>query len=133
MARVFVGISGWNYAGWRGAFYPSGLRQRDELRYAAERFASIEINGTFYSLKRPADFAAWYATTPRGFVFAVKGARFITHMKRLHEPRTALANFFAQGVLRLGDKLGPILWQFPRRMRFDGAVEERFAAFLGML
>lgn len=133
MARALIGLSGWNYPGWRGDFYPKGLRQRDELAHAASCFDSIEINGTFYSLKRPDDFAAWREATPSGFVFAVKGSRFITHMKQLREPRVALANFFAQGVLRLEEKLGPLLWQFPERMRFDDARAERFDAFLSML
>ena len=133
MSRACVGLSGWNYPGWRGDFYPAGLRQKDELAYAASCFHSIEINGTFYSLKRPADFAAWRQATPPGFVFAVKGSRFITHMKQLRDPRVALANFFAQGVLRLEEKLGPLLWQFPERMRYDEARAERFDAFLSML
>jgi uncharacterized protein YecE (DUF72 family) len=133
MARAWIGISGWNYPRWRGAFYPDGLRQKDELAFAAAQFDSIEVNGTFYSLKRPADFAAWRAATPPGFLFAVKGSRFLTHMKRLHEPRTALANFFAQGVLALGAKLGPVLWQFPLQVRYDTATAARFDAFLAML
>lgn len=133
MARTLIGLSGWNYPGWRGDFYPTGLPHRDELAFAASRMQSIEINGTFYSLKRPDDFAAWRAATPSGFVFAVKGSRFITHMKQLNAPRVALANFFAQGLLRLEDRLGPLLWQFPARMRFDDARAERFDAFLSML
>ncbi len=133
MARAWVGISGWNYPRWRGDFYPEGLRHRDELAFAAARFDSIELNGTFYSLKRPADFAAWRDATPPGFVFAVKGGRFLTHMKRLHEPREALANFFAQGVLLLGAKLGPLLWQFPLQLRYDAPTAARFDAFLAML
>jgi uncharacterized protein YecE (DUF72 family) len=133
MARAWVGISGWNYPRWRGDFYPAGLRQKDELAFAAARFPSIESNGTFYSLKRPEHFAAWRDATPPGFVFAVKGSRYLTHMKRLHAPREALANFFAQGVLALGAKLGPLLWQFPLQQRYDAATAARFAAFLAML
>src|SRR5260370_30188154 len=121
-----IGISGWRYAPWRGVFYPKGLRQKDELAYAAGKFRSIEINGTFYSLQRPELFVAWYAATPADFVFAVKGGRFVTHMKRLREIETPLANFFASGVLRLKEKLGPILWQFPPDFPFD---EARFEAF----
>jgi uncharacterized protein YecE (DUF72 family) len=119
MARVRVGISGWRYAGWRGDFYPRGLRQADELAYAAERMTSVEINGSFYSLQRPSSYAAWRAQTPDDFVFAVKGGRFITHMKKLSGVETPLANFFASGVLALGPKLGPVLWQLPPNFRRD--------------
>jgi uncharacterized protein YecE (DUF72 family) len=129
-SHVRIGISGWRYAGWRGRFYPDGLRQRDELRYAAERFATIEINGSFYSLQRPELYRAWHAETPPGFVFAVKGGRFITHMKKLKDVETPLANFFASGVLALNEKLGPVLWQFPESFPFD---EARFAAFFDLL
>ena len=108
--RIRIGISGWLYPGWRGRFYPMGLRQRDELAYAGQQFDTIEINGTHYSLQRPDSFARWYDETPAGFVFAVKGSRFITHMKQLRAVEAPLANFFAQGILRLEDKLGPLLW-----------------------
>ncbi|MDQ6688374.1 MAG: DUF72 domain-containing protein, partial [Actinomycetota bacterium] len=91
MASVRVGISGWRYAGWRGDFYPKGLPQRRELEYAAQRLTSIEINGSFYSLQRPTSYAAWRADTPDDFVFAVKGGRFITHLKQLVGVETALA------------------------------------------
>ena len=127
---VRVGISGWLYGGWRGSFYPKGLRQRDELSYASRHFDTIEINGTHYSLQRPDSFARWRDETPDGFVFAVKGSRFITHMKQLREIATPLANFFAQGVLRLEDKLGPLLWQFSPRFRFNA---ETLDAFLKLL
>ena len=133
MSKAFIGLSGWNYPGWRGDFYPEGLRQKDELAYAASQFPTIEINGTFYSLKKPADFALWREVTPNDFVFAVKGGRFITHMKQLREPRVPLANFLAQGVLALEEKLGPMLWQFPERMRLDDARMRRFDEFLGLL
>jgi uncharacterized protein YecE (DUF72 family) len=116
---VRIGISGWRYAGWRGVFYPPKLPQRDELTFAAKTFNSIEINGTHYSLQRPEYFAHWAAETPEDFVFAVKGSRFITHMKKLRDVEDALANFFAQGVLRLKKKLGPVLWQFPPQFVFD--------------
>jgi uncharacterized protein YecE (DUF72 family) len=127
---IRIGISGWTYKGWRGRFYPKGLPQKRELAYAAARFASIEINGTFYGLQRPESFAAWDAETPDGFVFAVKGSRYITHFLRLKGVETPLANFLASGVLRLGRKLGPILWQLPPRTRFDAA---RLDAFLALL
>ncbi|NKR04636.1 DUF72 domain-containing protein, partial len=113
MHPIRVGISGWSYPGWRGDFYPPGLRQRDELAYAAERMSSIEVNGSFYSLQRPTSYAAWHDATPDDFVFAVKGGRFIPHMKRLRDVETPLANFLASGVRALRDKLGPVLWQLP--------------------
>jgi uncharacterized protein YecE (DUF72 family) len=128
--RIRIGISGWRYAPWRGKFYPDGLRQKDELSYAAGQFSSIEINGTFYSLQRPESFCAWREATPKNFVFSLKGPRFITHMKRLKDVKAPLANFFASGVLALGDKLGPILWQLPPNFRFDS---ERLAAFFTLL
>ena len=130
MGRIRVGISGWTYPGWRGDFYPRGLAQRLELGYAAERLTSIEINGSFYSLQRPTSYAAWRDQTPDDFVFAVKGGRFITHMKRLRGVETALANFFASGVLALGPKLGPVLWQLPENLPFDAG---RVADFLARL
>jgi uncharacterized protein YecE (DUF72 family) len=123
---VCIGISGWRYAGWRGRFYPPKLPQRSELAFAAKNFDSIEINGTHYSLQRPEYFAQSAADTPDDFVFAVKGSRFITHMKKLRDVEDALANFFAQGVLRLGKKLGPVLWQFPSRFVFEPAKLEIF-------
>lgn len=127
---VRIGISGWRYEPWRGVFYPEGLRQKDELRYAAERFRSIEINGTFYSLQRPEYFAEWAAQTPDGFSFAVKAPRYITHIRRLKDIETPLANFLASGIFALGDKLGPILWQFPPFFRFDAP---RIEAWLKLL
>jgi uncharacterized protein YecE (DUF72 family) len=130
MAEIRIGISGWRYAPWRGKFYPKDLRQKDELAYAARQFATIEINGTFYSLQRPSSFAAWHDTTPADFVFAVKGPRYITHMRRLKEVGLPLANFFASGVLRLEEKLGPVLWQLPPNFAFDA---ERLAAFFALL
>jgi uncharacterized protein YecE (DUF72 family) len=125
-----VGISGWTYPPWRGDFYPRGLAHARELAYASRIFSSIEINGTFYGLQTPESFARWAAETPDDFVFAVKGGRFVTHMKRLRDADRGLANFFASGVLRLGAKLGPFLWQLPPNFRFDA---ERIAAFLDAL
>lgn len=127
---VRIGISGWTYAPWRGVFYPKALPRKQELSYAARHFRSIEINGTFYGLQRPESFARWRDETPDGFVFAVKGSRYITHMLKLKDVETPLANFMASGLLRLGAKLGPILWQFSPRMRFD---PERFGSFLDLL
>jgi uncharacterized protein YecE (DUF72 family) len=127
---VHIGISGWTYGGWRGSFYPSGLRHSDELGYASRQVDTIEINGTHYSLQHPDSFARWHDETPEGFVFAVKGSRFITHLKQLNDIATPLANFFASGVLRLEEKLGPFLWQFSPRFKFDPA---RLDHFLGLL
>jgi uncharacterized protein YecE (DUF72 family) len=117
--RARIGISGWNYPPWRGVFYPRGLRQADELKFASEHFTTIELNGSFYSLQRPSSYQRWYSETPPEFLFAVKGGRFITHMLRLKNAESALSNFFASGLLRLGEKLGPILWQLPPMLSFD--------------
>lgn len=125
-----IGISGWRYAGWRGKFYPKDLAQTRELEFAANTFNSIEINGSFYSLQLPSSYERWYDATPDDFLFAVKGGRFITHMKKLRGIETALANFFASGVLALRDRLGPILWQLPPSLGFD---EERLRDFFDLL
>jgi uncharacterized protein YecE (DUF72 family) len=127
---VRIGISGWTYPPWRGVFYPKGLPQKRELEYATSQFSSLEINGTFYGMQRPDAFADWADRAPGGFVFAVKAPRFITHIRRLREVETPLANFIASGLLRLGPKLGPVLWQFPPNFRFDA---ERIEAFLKLL
>lgn len=125
-----VGISGWRYPPWRGMFYPRGLPQRRELEYVAHRLTTVEINGSFYSLQRPDSYRAWAAQVPDDFAFAVKGGRFITHMLRLRGVETALANFFASGVLALGPRLGPVLWQLPATVAFDEALLD---AFFGLL
>ncbi len=130
VAKIYVGISGWRYAMWRGVFYPKGLAQRRELAFAARHFGSIEINGSFYSLQRPDSYRRWASETPDDFVFALKGSRFITHMKKLRDVEVALSNFFASGVLCLGKKLGPILWQFPQTLGFN---DSRFADFFELL
>lgn len=129
--RVRIGTSGWRYTGWRDTFYPADVGRRGgPLVYNASCFNAVEVNGSFYGLLRPETYAAWHAQTPRGFVFAVKGSRFITHNKKLRDVDAALANFFASGVLRLAEKLGPIVWQLPQRARFDA---ERLAAFFALL
>jgi uncharacterized protein YecE (DUF72 family) len=125
-----VGISGWRYPPWRGVFYPKGLRQRDELRYVADHLTSVEINGSFYALQRPANYRTWYAETPTEFVFSVKGPRFISHMKKLRDVELPLANFYASGLLALREKLGPILWQLPPNLGFDAS---RLTEFFTML
>ncbi len=127
---VRVGISGWTYAPWRGVFYPERLPQKEELAYAAKAFPTIEINGTFYSLQRPTSFERWAKDTPEDFVFSVKATRYITHIQRLRDVEISLANFFASGILKLGKKLGPILWQFPPSFKFDHALIESFFALL---
>src|SRR6195952_2475614 len=127
---IRVGISGWRYPPWRGDFYPSDLPQRRELEYAASQLGSIEVNGSFYSLQRPSSWATWREEVPEDFVFSVKGGRFITHMKRLRDIEVPLANFFAQGVLALGPKLGPILWQLPANFAWDAGVVRDFFALL---
>ncbi len=127
---VRIGISGWTYKPWRGEFYPQGLTQKKELAYAATVFRSIEINGTFYSMQRCESFAHWADATPDDFMFAVKGPRYLTHMLKLRNAEAPLGNFFASGVLRLGAKLGPILWQFPPNFRFNPDKLESFFKLL---
>lgn len=129
--RVWIGPSGFAYPEWRGDFYPRGLPANRWLGYAAERFDSIELNGTFYSLKSPDVFRAWARAAPAGgFVYAVKGSRYVTHDKKLHDVETALANFYASGVLALGAATGPFLWQLPPGLGFHA---DRVAAFLALL
>ena len=115
MSYIRIGISGWQYAGWRGVFYPPKLAHARELEFASRAVQSIEINGSHYSLQTPASYRRWHDATPKDFIFSVKGPRFLTHMLRLQGDRmaTGTANFFASGVLDLKAKLGPILWQFP--------------------
>jgi uncharacterized protein YecE (DUF72 family) len=128
--KIHIGISGWRFKSWRGMFYPEKLPQRRELEFASRQFNTIELNGSFYSLQRPESFCQWHAQTPPDFTFAVKGSRYITHMLRLRNVEGPLANFFAQGILQLGPKLGPILWQFPPNFSFD---PDRFELFLALL
>ena len=127
---IRIGVSGWRYAPWRGRFYPKNLPHSAELEYAARCFSSIEINGSFYSLQSPRSWQTWYEATPEDFVFGVKGPRYITHMLRLKQVDKPLANFFASGIFKLREKLGPILWQFPPNFAFDA---ERLASFLALL
>jgi uncharacterized protein YecE (DUF72 family) len=130
VSAAFIGISGWRYPPWRGVFYPPGLPQNRELEYASRALSTIEINGTFYSLQKPESFQHWYDDTPPGFVFSIKGARYITHVRRLREIDGPLANFFASGLFNLREKLGPILWQFPPSFRYD---PELMASFFELL
>src|SRR5256714_1487263 len=127
---IRIGISGWRYEPWRGVFYPQGLAQRRELEFSARHFPTVEINGSFYSLQRPQYYEAWYRETPPGFVFSVKGSRYITHMLRLNNIERPLANFYASGILNLKDKLGPFLWQFPEMFHYK---PERLEPFFELL
>lgn len=127
---IRIGISGWRYEPWRRIFYPEGLARHRELEFAARAFRSIEINGSFYSLQAPASWRQWHDATPPGFVFSVKGPRYITHILRLRDIERPMANFFASGLFNLGGKLGPILWQFPPSLRYDPARIEAFLALL---
>ena len=126
MGDVRIGTSGWVYPPWRGTFYPKGVTQKRELAYLSEQLNSVEINGSFYALQRPSSYQKWAAETPDDFVFAVKGSRFITHMKRLKDGHELLANYLASGVLALGPKLGPILWQLPPTLQFDADLLTNF-------
>jgi uncharacterized protein YecE (DUF72 family) len=127
---VRIGISGWTYPPWRGLFFPAKLSQKLELEYAASIFRTIEINGTFYSLQRPSSYQSWADRTPPDFMFSVKGPRYITHMLRLQNVETPLANFFASGILKLGAKLGPILWQLPPSFKYSNELMENFFELL---
>ena len=124
--KIRIGISGWTYKPWRGVFYPEGLAQRKELSFAASQFNSIEVNGTFYGSQKPASFERWREETPDDFVFALKGPRYITHLKRLHDVEESLERFWTTGVAKLGPKLGPILWQIPASLKFDADLFESF-------
>ncbi len=129
-APVRVGIGGWTFAPWRGTFYPPGLPHAQELAYAASKLTAIEINGTFYRTQSPASFAAWARAVPEGFVFALKGPRGATNRADLAESEPSVQRFLLSGLVELGDRLGPLLWQFPPTRRFDPAA---MATFLGLL
>lgn len=127
---IRVGVGGWTFEPWRGVFYPRSLPQAEELAFASRRLTSIEINGTFYRTQTPATFRRWAGETPDGFVFAIKGPRVVTHRRELGQAGDSLKRFFDSGVLELGDRLGPVLWQFPPTTKFD---EAEFGAFLELL
>lgn len=127
---IRAGIGGWTFEPWRGTFYPRGLPQAKELGFASRHVTSIEINGTFYRTQTPETFRKWAAETPDDFVFALKGPRYVTNRSRLDEAGPAITRFFDSGVLELGPKLGPVLWQFAPTKRF---IEEEFASFLALL
>jgi uncharacterized protein YecE (DUF72 family) len=127
---IRVGIGGWVYPAWRGAFYPPGLRQTEELAFASRHVTAIEINGTFYRIQTPASFRRWHDETPDDFAFSLKAPRFLTHRAELASAAPYMDRFFASFLLDLGGKLGPILWQFAPTKQFDAAD---FAAFLDLL
>jgi uncharacterized protein YecE (DUF72 family) len=128
--KIFVGIGGWNFAPWRGSFYPKGLTQARELQYASSELTSIEINSTFYGLQKPATFKKWHDATPDAFVFSVKAPRFVTQRKNLAESASSVKRFLQSGVLQLGAKLGPINWQLAPTKHFDA---QEIAEFLALL
>src|SRR5881227_4128478 len=127
---IRAGIGGWTYEPWRGVFFPEGLAQKRELEFASRAVTAIEVNGTYYSSQKPATFASWAKTAPEDFVFAVKASRFCTNRKVLAEAGESIAKFVGQGIVELGEKLGPILWQFMATKKFDA---EDFGAFLKLL
>jgi len=127
---IRAGIGGWTFEPWRGVFYPQGLKQAEELSYASRHVTAIEINSTYYSSQKPESFAKWAAAAPEGFVFAVKASRFCTNRRELAQAAESLGKFLGQGLTELGDKLGPILWQFMATKKFDPADFEAFLALL---
>ncbi|ALC13460.1 DUF72 domain-containing protein [Sphingopyxis sp. 113P3] len=127
---IHVGIGGWTYEPWRGPFYPPGHPQKRELEFAGQHLTGIEINGTYYGSQKPETFASWAEAVPDGFRFSVKASRFATNRKRLAEGAASVEKFLTQGVTRLGDRLGPILWQFMATKRFE---RDDFAGFLDLL
>src|SRR5258708_16031536 len=130
MSDIRVGIGGWGFAPWRGIFFPPGLAQARGLDYAHRPVTPLEINGTFYGAQKPASFRRWRDETPDDFVFSVKGPRYATHRRVLAESGPSIDRFFDSGVLELGAKLGPVLWQFPATTKYDA---ENFGAFLDLL
>ncbi|RYX89916.1 MAG: DUF72 domain-containing protein [Bradyrhizobiaceae bacterium] len=128
--KIRIGIGGWTFEPWRGTFYPEKLTQAKELGYAASKLTSIEINGTYYGSQKPASFRKWGSEVPDDFVFSLKGPRFATNRKVLAEAGDSVQRFYHSGVLELGDKLGPVLWQFMPTKKFD---EADFGAFLELL
>jgi uncharacterized protein YecE (DUF72 family) len=127
---IRVGVGGWTFPPWRGVFYPEGLTQKRELEYASRQLTSIEINGTNHGTQKPESFVKWREETPDDFVFAVKGPRFATNRRVLAEAGDSISRFLASGVLELGDKLGPINWQFAKTKSYE---REDFSRFLDLL
>jgi uncharacterized protein YecE (DUF72 family) len=127
---VRIGVGGWSYAPWRDNFYPKGLKQSDELAYAARHLSSIEINGTFYRTQSPPVFRAWREAVPQGFVFAVKASRAAAQRTDPDDAAPSIERFLGSGLTELGEALGPILWQLPPTRRFDAGVLQRFLDLL---
>jgi uncharacterized protein YecE (DUF72 family) len=128
--RIFVGVGGWNFAPWRGSYYPKGLAHAQELHYSSRQLTSIEINSTFYRLQTPATFQKWRDDTPDGFVFSVKAPRFVTNRRLLGTAESSIEKFLTSGVLKLGDKLGAINWQLAPGKEFDAKDVAEFLALL---
>ncbi|MFN5682768.1 DUF72 domain-containing protein, partial [Bradyrhizobium sp.] len=129
-SHIYIGIGGWTFAPWRGVFYPDRLPQSKELEYAASQLTSIEINGTYYGSQKPESFRKWAREVPDGFIFSLKGPRFATNRRVLAEAGDSVKRFYDTGVLELGDRLGPVLWQFAPTKKFD---EADFGKFLELL
>jgi uncharacterized protein YecE (DUF72 family) len=130
MSEIRIGISGWTYAPWQGVFYPKKLPHHEDLAYASRQLNTIEINGSFYSLQKPASYRKWFDATPDDFIFTVKANRYITHTLRLDAIERPVANFLGSGILALEHKLGPILWQFPPSFKYDREKLENFLELL---
>lgn len=130
IGRIFVGVGGWSYAPWRGAFFPPELPRKNELDYMSRKLTSIEINGTFYRTQTPSTFIKWRDATPDGFVFSIKAPRYATLRKTADEAKESITRFFDSGVTTLGSKLGPVLWQFPPTKKFDASFVDAFFALL---
>src|SRR5690242_21829040 len=128
--KIFVGVGGWNFAPWRGTFYPDDVTQARELHYASRALTSIEINSTFYGLQKPATFEKWRDETPDGFIFSVKAPRFVTHRKKLADAKSSIDNFLGSGLLELGAKLGAINWQLSPGKPFEADDLEAFLELL---
>ncbi len=128
--KIHIGVGGWTFEPWRGVFYPKGLTQAKELSYAAQQLTSIEINGTYYGSQKPESFRKWASEVPDGFIFSVKGPRFATNRRVLAEAGDSIKRFFDSGVTEMGDRLGPLLWQFAPTKKFDAAD---FGKFLELL
>ena len=128
--HIRIGIGGWTFEPWRGVFYPKGLPHAKELSYASERLTSIEVNGTFYRTQSPATYRKWASEVPDGFVFSIKGSRYVTNRRVLKEASDSITRFLESGVTELGSKLGPLLWQFAPFKKFD---EADFGGFLELL
>ena len=126
---IHIGTSGWHYQHWKGPFYPEDLRKREFLNYYADRFHTVEINNSFYQLPKEKTLIRWHNNVPSGFAFAVKASRYITHMKKLKDPEEPVSNFLGR-MEKLGDKLGPILFQLPPNWSLN---HQRLRAFLEVL